>query len=193
MQAGQSGSAVQGDPISRYVVGVAGLSGEPMGRTQFQKMFFLISREVPSLGNMLDYRPGMFGPYSDVLERSLRNLERDGMMELEAKSGYKLLQLTKRGRDVCADAPCDVEDRVASLLPDYLDLFRDMEHHEMLAYVCLMFPEMTANPMNRPQMQSELKSCVMPLIIKRKITSQRGSELLEIPHSEVMDELKAWI
>ncbi len=195
MQAGQeqSGRVVLEDPISKYVVNAVGMGGEPIGRTQFQKMFFLISRDVPRLGNVFDYRPGLFGPYSEVLERSLRNMEKDNIIELDAESGYRLLNLTGRGREACAETSGKIEDDVASLLPDYLDLFKDMEHHEILAYVCSMFPEMSTNLENPPQMKGELKNCIMSLIVKRKITSQRGSELLEIPHSEVMDELKAWI
>lgn len=64
---------------------------------RFQKIAFLVNE---TLGEGVEFRPADFGPYSNVLERAVRELSKEGkLMRVDDSDGVTHYYLTKKGRE----------------------------------------------------------------------------------------------
>ncbi|CAI9831176.1 MAG: hypothetical protein MPI95_05380 [Nitrosopumilus sp.] len=178
--------------IGMYVVVLMGQNKEPIGKTRLHKTFFLLSRDVPGFESRFDYEPDIYGPYSRVLELTLKTLQDEGVIEADAGSGsYRYMRLTKYGNGLFDQFADKIDGNVAGLLSEYNELFDGMTHDELLAYIDSMYPEMAVNSEKyKNQIRPRLPEHVIKLVQKEKITSQRGAELLEIPYSEMRKMLR---
>ncbi|CAI9831359.1 hypothetical protein IBTHAUMO2_240077 [Nitrosopumilaceae archaeon] len=71
----------------------------------------------------------------------------------------------------------------------YKKMMNPMEHDMLLAYVYLMYPNMSYRLDDYGRIVKNRKELVMSLIKDRKISSQRGSELWGVSHSVVIAEM----
>ena len=71
----------------------------------------------------------------------------------------------------------------------YKKMMNPIEHDMLLAYVYLMYPNMSYRSDDYGRIVKNRKELVMSLIKDRKISSQRGSELWRISYSVAIAEM----
>lgn len=175
------------DEIGMYVVRMLGQYEKPMGKTRIHKTLFILTKDVTRLAAAFDFRPDDFGPYSMALELCLQKLRRDGFVDYDDDAKYgKPVSLTGAGKNAYVTHAANIDKDVAERLPVYIELFEDLGHNEMLAFVDSMFPEMAVKSKKyNDHIKPNLDKYIVQLIKKEKITTGRGAELLQIPYSEM--------
>ena len=126
--------------VQKYLILLLGaLDFKPLPRkTWLQAGWFLLSQNIKNLGNEIYFESHHYGPYSELLDQELENLEILGIVKLNNK-----IELTDMGRKV-------YNRLVGRLSPDELELIReirseldDLTEEELLALIYFSYPEMT--------------------------------------------------
>ena len=165
---------------------------KPMNKTRIHKTFFIMTKDMTRLAPDFDFKPDDYGPFSQVLESTLRGLKNDGLVYYNEKSKYaKPVSLETEGKIVCDEEGNKLDKEIIERFPDYIEIFEGLEHDEMLAFVDSMFPEMAVNSKKfKNEIEPHLQTFIVNLINKEKITVGRGAQLLKIPYSEMKDHLR---
>jgi len=125
---------------------LAGAVGEeyPLDRIRMQKaVFLLVQRGSPDWRALYRYVPYDWGPYSSQLASDIRNMEHDGLLEVErgAAGRYGAYRTTPRGALVAAQ----IWERLSQPEREFIRLVRAYVTHrsftDLLREVYAAYPE----------------------------------------------------
>lgn len=129
------------EELAILVVGLAG--GHLTTDTRFQKIAFLVNE---ALGEGVEFGPADFGPYSNVLERAVRELSKEGkLMRVDDSDGVTHYYLTKKGREEFGRIAESLGEEKLKLAEGIVRKFKDAPLTYLLAYVYAKYPKYTVN------------------------------------------------
>ena len=85
------------DELHKFIILLVNVNGEPIkGRLKLQKMVYLLSVRVEEINERSRYKAGVFGPYSEVVNKEVQYLEQIGVLT----SSTREIVLTKTGKEI---------------------------------------------------------------------------------------------
>jgi len=173
--------------VQKYLILLLGaLNFKPLrGKTWLQKEMFLLSRNIENLRDEIYFEPHHYGPYSELLDQELENLEILGIVELNDK-----IKLTDVGRKVYTHL-------VSKLSPDELELIReirseldDLTEEELLALIYFSYPKMTKESRVLDRILKNREKIAVKLYLKEKVSLAKAAEIAGKSLSEFIKYLK---
>ena len=173
--------------VQKYLILLLGaLNFKPLrGKTWLQKEMFLLSRNIENLRDEIYFEPHHYGPYSELLDQELENLEILGIVELNDK-----IKLTDVGRKVYTHL-------VSKLSPDELELVReirseldDLTEEELLALIYFSYPKMTKESRVLDRILKNREKIAVKLYLKEKVSLAKAAEIAGKGLSEFIRYLK---
>ncbi|MDA7941882.1 MAG: hypothetical protein MPJ02_06415 [Nitrosopumilus sp.] len=182
--------AVDGNRDERvrdYIVALVGAGGVPVrGGAKLQKMLFLLADDLQDAGRHPGYLPYDHGPHSRAVGDNPGYLEGAGMVSVDPDG----ISLADRGMSALDGARRRLDGAVLELIDDYKEFLNDMDPEEVLAFVYCSFPTMARPPEEYGPVSGRLDDLITSVAGKKKITVQRGAELLGISHERMIDRMK---
>src|SRR3990172_11464235 len=85
------------------------------GRTWLQKEIFLLSERVEKIREDTSYEPDLMGPYSDIIEEELVQLEQIGIISIDSNK----ISLTSQGKQIAIELEKKEIPEVLGYIRDY--------------------------------------------------------------------------
>ena len=166
-------SVLDGDQLHKIIVLLCHAGGEPVrGKTKMQNLVFMLS-DIYGRGEETGFEPGVYGPYSEIVEEEGRYLEGLGILS----GGGNRIGIAAAGVKI-AEALAQREPEMSKVVARYKAMFNDMTTDEVLAYVYATYPAMAKKSPVFKKIKSGMDRHVMSMLRKRKITSGRAAMLL---------------
>ena len=163
--------------VPKYIILLVYANNEPlMGKTKLQKSIFLLSDEIDAVKEDCSYEPDNYGPYSEVVDYELRDLEEVGVIH----SSHGKIEMTRMGREIAEELVKKEDRSVLSILSKQKAFLNDLTTNEVLAYIYAAYPEMTSESIKIGELKPKMEDYIAALVKKQKISLQRAAELLEI-------------
>ena len=161
------------------------------GKTKLMKELFFISKNIPSLEELLQFEPDNYGPNSDVVNNYLDDMLSLNVVECKKKSKYSSASdysITPFGVEILGEIVNENIDY--SLLEDMKSLFDGLTLDEALALTYFTFPDTTEESLVKKRIVSNRKKLAIGLFKKDKISLEKATEISGISFKKFLDLLK---
>ncbi len=165
-------------------------------------MMFLLSDKLDEIKGQTSHDADNYGPYSEIIDEESVYLEDIGVFVTTPGE----IELTRKGQEIANIFESEESEQIIHLLSEYKKFLNDMNANEILSYVYSAYPDMNANEIlsyvysaypdmtNEPIAYDKLKPSIenhtLSLVNKKKISSERASELLNKPHNYIIKKMK---
>jgi len=122
-------------------------NGKTMGRTMMQNQVFLEYKEILSdYSDDLLYHPDKYGPFSELVEDSLKYLRNQGLIKvINRGEGHQTYILTEEGKRKAEEISKKLPDDLKNTLRNQKISWDEWDTKGILRYVCRKYPEYVAN------------------------------------------------
>jgi uncharacterized protein YwgA len=122
-------------------------NGKTAGRTMMQEQVFLAYKEVlRDYSQDLLYYPDEFGPFSKLVEDSLRYLRNQGLIKvLNRGEGHQTYLLTEEGKSKAEEISRKLPDQMINTLKNQKISWDEWDTKGILRYICRKYPEYATN------------------------------------------------
>ena len=146
----------------------------------FQKEIFLILNFIKEMFPSADFIAHTFGPYSEVAEKSLNNLNSYKLVE-KKDEGYGLSDL---GTEIFKKLESRLSKEKLEVIEDFKNFLNDLTRDELLVFTYISFPEFTDESGIKDKIYSIRKPVSLSLFKKGKISIEKAAFLSGIPLEE---------
>ena len=173
--------------IQSVIILLANAGNTPIkGRTWLQKEIFLLAERLDELREEASYEKDLMGPYSDIVEEELVQLENLGIVSIDSNK----IALTNRGKEVARELVKKESKTVLEHIQNYKDFLNDMSQDELLCFVYSSRPEMTEESVKYEKLKPKMENILLNLVAKEKISIGRADELINKDLEYVMKKQK---
>lgn len=173
--------------IQSIIILLANAGNIPIkGRTWLQKEMFLLSERVEKIREDASYEPDLMGPYSDVIEEELIQLENLGIVLIDDNK----ISITPSGKQVARILEKKEPVEVLQYIKDYKEFLNDLSQDELLCFVYSSRPDMTKESVKFEKLKPKMEKVLLNLVMKEKISKSRAAELLNKDLEYIIDKLK---
>lgn len=173
--------------IQKKIILLASADEIPIrGRTWLQKEIFLISQLVDGIREEASFEPYMMGPYSDIVEEELTQLEYMGVVSVDDNK----IVLTFSGMDIAKELKTKEAAEVLNHIKNFKEFLNDMTQDELLCYIHLAHPDMIVESVKYDKIKLKAEHILLNLVQKEKLSIGRAAELLRRDIGYVMHKLK---
>ena len=132
--------------------------GEVRGKTRIHKALFLVKKEVGEDLVQARFVPHRFGPWSMDVERALKRLAEEGLVEKRVEDGTEVYRLTREGRKVA--------ERILAVLreaPQWSDIDEIFKMAgkaplwALLGYIYTFYPQWAVNSEKREEVMERVR------------------------------------
>ena len=122
-------------------------NGKTVGRTMMQNQVFLAYKEILSdYSDDLLYHPDKYGPFSELVEDSLKYLRNQGLIKvINRGEGHQTYILTEEGKRKAEEISKKLPDDLKNTLRNQKISWDEWDTKGILRYVCRKYPEYVAN------------------------------------------------
>ena len=122
-------------------------NGKTTGRTMMQKQVFLAYKEVlKDYSEDLLYHPDKYGPFSKLVEDSLKYLRNQGLIKvINRGEGHQTYILTEEGKRKAEEISKKLPDEIKNALKNQKISWDEWDIKGILRYVCRKYPEYAVN------------------------------------------------
>ena len=122
-------------------------NGKTMGRTMMQNQVFLAYKEILSdYSDDLLYHPDKYGPFSKLVEDSLKYLRNQGLIKvINRGEGHQTYILTEEGKRKAEEISKKLPDEIKNALKNQKISWDEWDIKGILRYVCRKYPEYAVN------------------------------------------------
>jgi len=152
----------------------------------FQKEIFLILNFIRDVFPKADFIPHTFGPYSEVAEKALENLQSYKLVDKTDK-GYTITTL---GNDIFEKLKNKIPKDELEAIEDFKDFLNNLTRDELLVFTYISFPEFTAESAIKKRVYSKRKAIAVSLYKKGKISLEKAAFLSGMPLEEFIRYIK---
>ena len=157
------------------------------GKTWLQKEMFLLAERVEKIREDASYEPDLMGPYSDVIEEELIQLENLGVVSIDDNK----ISITSSGKQVARILEKKESIEVLQYIGDYKEFLNDLSQDELFCFVYSSRPDMTKESVKYEKLKPKMEKVLLNLVMKEKISKSRAAELLNKDLEYILDKLKA--
>ena len=173
--------------IQSMIILLANAGNIPIkGRTWLQKEMFLLAERIEKIREDASYEPDLMGPYSDVLEEELTQLENLGIISIDDNK----ISITSSGKQIAKILEKKESAEVLQYIKDYKEFLNDLSQDELLCFVYSSRPDMTKESVKYEKLKPKMEKVLLNLVIKEKISKSRAAELLNKDLEYILDKLK---
>lgn len=173
--------------IQSIIILLAKAENTPIkGRTWLQKEMFLLADRVEKIRDDASYEPDLMGPYSDVIEEELIQLENLGIVSIDDNK----ISITPSGKQIAKILEKKESADVLQYIKDYKEFLNDLSQDELLCFVYSSRPDMTEESVKREKLKPKMEKVLLNLVVKEKISKSRAAELLNKDLEYVINKLK---
>ena len=173
--------------IQSIIILLANAGNIPIkGRTWLQKEMFLLAERVEKIREDASYEPDLMGPYSDVIEEELTQLENLGVVSIDDNK----ISITSSGKQVAKILEKKESIEVLQYIRDYKEFLNDLSQDELLCFVYSSRPDMTKESVKYEKLKPKMEKVLLNLVMKEKISKSRAAELLNKDLGYILDKLK---
>lgn len=160
---------------------------EPVyGKTKLQKMLFLVSQDLPSLREEMDFEAYKFGMYDQTIDDLLEGLEIDGYVKEENNK----IRVEERKEGEIKEALKTVDKKIFEVIEEVKELINDLNEDEVLALVYFKFPEYSKYSEKIREIKKKRVELAISLYSKNKVSIESAAEIAGKSISEFMKILK---
>ena len=122
-------------------------NGKTVGRTMMQNQVFLAYKEILSdYSDDLLYHPDKYGPFSELVEDSLKYLRNQGLIKvINRGEGHQTYILTEEGKRKAEEIFKKLPDEIKNVLKNQKISWDEWDTKGILRYVCRKYPEYAVN------------------------------------------------
>ena len=173
--------------IQSIIILLANAGNIPIkGKTWLQKEMFLLAERVEKVREDASYEADLMGPYSDVIEEELTQLEKIGIVSIDDNK----ISITYRGKKIARILEKKEAVEVLQYIKDYKEFLNDLSQDELLCFVYSSRPDMTKESVKYEKLKPKMEKVLLNLVIKEKISKSRAAELLNKDVEYILDKLK---
>jgi len=174
------------NPFQALLLLLMGIDNKPVkGRTWLQKEMFLIVNNIEGMGEISQYEPHHYGPYSELIEIQLENLKSYGLI-FENKE----ITLTREGKLLFQELLKMSSPELLELISEIKKDLNDLTQDELLAYIYFAFPEMTKESRVIDKIRKKRLKLAISLYKKGKVSLSKAAEIAGKPLPEFMRLLR---
>lgn len=160
---------------------------EPIkGKLWYQKELFLLSKNNEELAEDADFEPDFMGPYSEIADEELEQLE---SARVVGKEGNKL-KLTGLGQKIAKIIGENATVEEKEMIEDFKNVLNDLTEDELLGFIYFTFPEMTEESIKIRKIYPKRKNIALNLYAKSKISFGKALEISDISIDDFIKEAK---
>ena len=175
------------DVLHKFIILLVNANDEPInGKLKLQKMMFLLSDKLEAVKEKSCYDADNYGPHSEILDKEAQYLKQIGVLT----SSMGKIALTGTGKKIAQELYRDEDDKLLKVLNNYKSFLNDMTQNELLTFIYSAYPDMTKKSVEYENLKPHMEKHVMSLLKKHKISSERASELLNIPQYSVIKKMR---
>ena len=156
-------------------------------RSHLHKQLFHAAIDVPGIGTR--FEGGRHGPFSKELAAAEDEAVSEGTVERSSADGLGEMRLTEAGIKVAEELWSRPKEIAGIILPAIKEHMNDMSYIELVSSTYASHPEIAENAEDLELYKKYRVEAAVSLIIRRKITVSRGSEISDMYHGDLMDML----
>ena len=156
-------------------------------RSHLHKQLFHAAIDVPGIGTR--FEGGRHGPFSKELAAAEDGAVSEGTVERSGADGLGEMRLTEAGIKVAEELWSRPKEIAGIILPAIKEHMNDMSYIELVSSIYASHPEIAKNAEDLELYKKYRVEAAVSLVIKRKITVARGSEIAGMPQADFTDML----
>ena len=154
-------------------------------RSHLHKQLFRASRRIPGTR----FEGGRHGPFSKELAAAEDEAVSEGTVERSSADGLGEMRLTEAGIKVAEELWSRPKEIAGIILPAIKEHMNDMSYIELVSSIYASHPEMAENAEDLELYKKYRVEAAVSLFIKRKISTERGSEIAGMHIADFTDML----
>jgi uncharacterized protein YwgA len=156
-------------------------SSKPIrGNPWFQKELFLILKNKKELFDEASFESDFFGPYSEIVEEELDDLEQEELIERKGKK----IQISNEGKKEILKIERSFDKSFLDLIQEFKELLNDLSEDELLTLVYFNFPETTDESQVKNRIIKDRVKNSISLYKKGRISISKAAEIANMPIQE---------
>lgn len=158
------------EKVILYALGA--LDYQPLrSKTKLEKLLFLLSNVFKDLKGLLRFEPYFLGPYSQIVDDSLEDLIRYGLVD-ESNNTYFLTEKGKLIYDRLTP-----KEELLEVLGDFKQFLNDIPDDEVLAFIYVTYPEYTTESAKWNKLKTKRVEIALSLLQKQKVSFNKAVEI----------------
>ena len=176
-----------GNDLHKFIILLTNANDEPIkGMLKLQKMMYLLSDKLEEVKEQCNYVADNYGPYSKVVAKEARYLKQIGVLT----GNEKEIALTQMGKEIAQELYKNEDEELLMVLNEYKDFLNSMTRNELLAYIYSAYPDTAKESTEYENLKPNMEKYIMSMVKKYIISSERASELLNIPQYVVIEKMR---
>jgi len=155
------------------------------GKLWFQKELFLIAQNSKKLAEEADFESDFVGPYSEIAEEELSQLQREGIVSKEK------IELTPQGRDVANKLRGQAPPQINELISEMKRFLNNLTREELLGFIYYSYPKMRIDSVEFADIDKNRVSIAVSLFEKQKVSLGKAAQIAGMSQADFIIELKA--
>jgi predicted HTH domain antitoxin len=155
------------------------------GKLWFQKELFLIAQNISKLAEEADFESDFIGPYSEIADEELEQLQREGIVSKEK------VELTPLGREVANRLRGQVPSEIDTLISEMKRFLNNLTKEELLGFIYYSYPKMRIESVEFAEIDKNRVQIAVSLFGKRKVSLGKAAQIAGMSQAEFISELKA--
>ena len=135
------------DQRKLVLIGLAPAKGALHTPVQVQKLFFLLEKKIPQVygGPLFDFRPYNYGPFDSTVYQVLEELEREGLVDIDAQYDWKTYSLTVPGQKEADKIFDGLPGMAKEFIKETSNFVRGLSFTQLVRAIYKAYPEMKQN------------------------------------------------
>jgi len=155
------------------------------GKLWFQKELFLIAQNIKKLAEEADFESDFIGPYSEIADEELEQLQREGIVSKEK------VELTPVGRDVANRLQRQIPSEINDLISEMKRFLNNLTKEELLGFIYYSYPKMRIDSVEFAEIDKKRLQIAISLFQKQKVSLGKAAQIAGMNQAEFVCELKS--
>ena len=165
------------DIVQRYILALLGSQGaqEVPAKLWLQKELFLLSKLRENLANRAEFVPYLKGPYSEVVDGALSDLQNLGLVDFDPYGND--IRLTPKGRAAAATLNPKIPKELRAEIEEIKEFLNSLSEDELLVFTYYTYPDTVTDSVVRERVARVRIPRVLSMYRKGKVSLEKASEL----------------
>ena len=179
------------DRMRRCILLLAGAAEDGGVRSVLvlQNLLYVLAKKTGDGGIEGSFGPGELGPHSEEATGVIGRMAEDGLISI-GREGR--IAATPEGRASARDAGEGLDEYARAVIAGHVPFLNDMTDEELLLYMHLVHPDMSAGSRACAALAHRTEDIVMGMVRDEKISSGRAAEVMGVPFRKVLSMMRRY-